>query len=157
MQKGIKLDFSSNKITFDFSTPIEDFAAVAQNALIDTLTFLGSDTTYPDRGTEFQEKAWKAIITNSKEVQHEANFAAIDVKDFINQNIMATAKDNSITEDTLFNANTASNIYSNLDASLIKDYTLTPVYTKDAKLILRAIFTSTKNEKIGIETILTNF
>lgn len=143
----------SAKITFDSYT--SDFESVVQNALTDTLTVKGSDKMYPDRGTDIHKRMLEGSITDTEEMIHTANFGALDVTTFINDRILEQLEiDNTLFSDAVFNANTTSYIYQNIPESLIGNYQLIPVDITDTGVVLNAIFTSSKDEVIGSETVV---
>lgn len=165
VQKGIKIEFpsvtdrqnfvdqASAKITFDTFT--HGFEAVVQNALIDTILTKGSDKVYPERGTDIHKTMLAGGITDADSMFHTANFGTIDVKTFTNNEIYEQLdKDNQIFTDSIFSNNPNSYIYENLPESLIQDYKLIPTDLSTNGVILNAIFTSSKGEVIGSETVI---
>lgn len=160
VQKGIKINFvdknnlSENKSSsFDFSTYTTGFETVVQNALIDTMTDVGSDKVYPERGTNIQNNAWRAIL-NKDNIIHILNFAALDVSSFINQEIINGLSDED--KNKLNSTSVVSNDYfRNLKEELILNYNLNVLKFTEKGIVLNAYFKSIKDSSIGNEVTIT--
>lgn len=90
---SMKLDLSASGPLFDFTTPLRDFDCTVQNALVNIGTEIGSDPTYPDRGTNLAKDAAQGRMVNESWANHTANFAALKTLSFLQQ----TDTDNSVS------------------------------------------------------------
>lgn len=76
--KSLKLIFKEGGAVFDFTETVDDFAAVAQAAIVTLATLEGSDQIYPDKGTILLQQASQGRLYTPNEMQHGINFAALD-------------------------------------------------------------------------------
>lgn len=153
--KGIKIYFPPSKnhsaldldeIDFDFSTYLSGFETTVQSALIDLGTKKGSNKYFPERGNDFEEEAASGFFVETVQLQHSANFMALDTKTFINQNIRNIQMiAPSIIEDAdaqaAFEAGTPS----------IQTLSLTPSLLGPTSVVLQSVFVSSDEEQIGQE------
>lgn len=139
-------------VAFDFETYNSGFYETVQNGLIDTVTEQGSDKFYAERGTELRENVKNTNITDLESLRHYTNFAALDVKTFLNENIEQPKQTN--VEKSVFGIYSANEIADSKYVDGIKEYVLEPMALKKDGIELNAVFTSTKNEVIGVTTIL---
>lgn len=133
---------------FDFSTYVSGFKATVQNALMDTLTKRGSDTAHPERGTTFKEEAIEGSLTSEVELTHSANFAAENVRTFINNNLDPIFKEGFFVEGANAMDSAAQLDLGNL-VPYISRYKLTPKELTYYGVTLNALFESSSGEVIG--------
>lgn len=163
--KGIKISFHNetnypytpqNSVTywsvpdFDFSTYTSGFKTTTQNALTDTLTRQGSDTAHPERGTTFKEEAIEGSLTSELELTHSANFAAENVRTFINNNLDPIFKEGFFVDGANAMDSAAQLDLGNLVPYITK-YKLTPKEITYYSVTLNALFESSSGEIIGEE------
>jgi hypothetical protein len=74
---GVRLNFYGAAPVFDFATPVVNFDATVQNAMVNLGTDLGSDPIFKDRGTYLLQDAVKGRMVNLQWANHTANFAAM--------------------------------------------------------------------------------
>ncbi len=83
--RGVRINFQGSKAKLDFNngldTPVD---CLAQNAVVNTVTKLGSDKVSIKKGTQLGERFFSGIVFNRQAAQHEANFAAVTSKRFVN-------------------------------------------------------------------------
>lgn len=155
--KGIKLNFlnSNNEYSddnvlpdFDTESYISGFESTVQDALVDTMTALGTDTSHPTRGTNFQSDIRNGTFASVNGLIHIANFAAVDVKTFINSNLEPVFKEG-------FFDNGANSILSQgrIDLSnlvpTISEYNLSPSELTYDSVTFEAYFVASDGTTIG--------
>lgn len=161
--KGIKINFHNEESypyternsaeywsapDFDFSTYVSGFKATVQNALTDTLTRQGSDTAHPERGTTFKEDALEGSLTSEVELTHAANFAAENVRTFINSNLDPIFKEGFFVDGANAMDAAAQLDLANL-VPYISRYKLTPKELTYYGVTLNALLESSSGEVIG--------
>jgi hypothetical protein len=75
--RGVKIDFTGAAPVFDFSNTVQDFNTTVQNSMVNLATQIGSDTLYPDKGTNLLMDAVQGLMINQQWANNSANFAAI--------------------------------------------------------------------------------
>ena len=168
---GIKLRFPLNEeayhneisennkqhitIDFDTETYVSGFKGTIQNCLVDTLLVTGSDTNHPTRGTDLEDEAMNAYISNTTNLVHSCNFASERVKlfqnDYLSTNFVLTYKtednpDRSESDQTKIIVEDKSKRLS----PTIYSYRLTPYIYELDSVSLQAQFISSDGETIGI-------
>lgn len=73
---------------FDLSSTVNDFDTTVQNAIVNLGTTLGSDTLYPDKGTNLLIDAAQGLMINLQWANNSANFAALKTMVFSQSNEM---------------------------------------------------------------------
>ena len=134
---------------FDWSTYNSGFKTTVQNALTDTLTQLGSDTAHPDRGTTFHEEAVEGSIIDVDQLKHSANFAAEEVRTYINDNTDPIFKE-GFFEDSENAFVTETQLIEGSLTPTITNYYLTPSKLDYDRVQLEAYFLSSSGESIGL-------
>jgi len=82
---GVRINFQGSKAKLDFNNGLDtSIDCLAQNAVVNTVTKLGSDTVSSKKGTRLGERFFSGIVFNRQAAQHEANFAAVTSKRFVN-------------------------------------------------------------------------
>jgi len=82
--KSIKIDFTEDYASFDFTSAVESRMAVVQSALVATATRKGSYHIYPEGGTGLAKFVTGYGAAVWAEAEHAGNFAALDAKRFLN-------------------------------------------------------------------------
>jgi hypothetical protein len=125
----LKLNFSDGGVSIIDNEIVEGFYAVAQNALLNLATEIGTDQLHPERGTRLERQALKTSnILSLQAGGHIANLAASDTLDYI--------KD---TQD------------ANENNGLV-DLDLEPVSLQNRVLKLNAVATGARGDVIGVAT-----
>lgn len=83
---GIRLNFGEAGPEFDFETPVKDFDATVQNALVNTGTDRGSDFVFVERGTDLKIDGAQGRMATQIWANHSAAFAALRTLSFAQQN-----------------------------------------------------------------------
>ena len=84
--RGIRLDFSEAGPGFDLETPVRDFDATVQNALVNVGTDMGSDFVFATRGTNLRLDGAQGRMATEIWANHSANFASLRTLDFAQKN-----------------------------------------------------------------------
>ena len=74
---GVRIDFTGNAPTLDFSAKVAGFDADVQNAMVNLGTDIGSDALLPSRGTYLLRDAVQGSMVNLQWANNMANFAAM--------------------------------------------------------------------------------
>lgn len=127
---GIGIKFQDSGGVFDYQTPVVEFAATVQNAMVNLGTRQGSDPIYPDRGTRLWEDAVRGRMVNLAWANHSANFAALHTLAFIQ------------------NTEAASN------ANRLSDLRLLATEVKDQRLVLQVGARSAWGEQVGAVAVV---
>ena len=86
--KGIRIDFQGNKARLDYKHPLEQtIDCLAQNAVVNTVTSLGSDKVAPKKGTNLKSDFYNGSAYDRARASHTANFAAIESRKFVNRQL----------------------------------------------------------------------
>ena len=134
------------EIDFDFTTYLTGFDTTVQSGLIDLGTNRGTNIHYPDRGNDFEAEATSGYFVEGEQLQHSANFTALDTKAFINKNIKEIQRlSESSIEDTVDREKfiTANPIIRTID--------LVPSQLGLTTVVLQSVFVSANDEQIGQE------
>ena len=83
---GVKLNFSTDVPSLDFTQTVTQFDATVQNAMVNLGTLLGSDSLFPDRGTYLLNDAVSGGMINLQWANNFANFAAVRTMVFSKNN-----------------------------------------------------------------------
>jgi len=83
--KGLKLIFGPSGVEIDPLASVSGVEAKIQGALVNIGTSRGSDSVWPDRGTELLKNAVLNGVPGVVQAQHLANFAAVDTLFFQRQ------------------------------------------------------------------------
>lgn len=83
--RGTVIKFEAAGPRFDFTDVRRDFACTVQNALTHVGTDLGSDRTYPARGTDLLVQAVRGTLVNRLWADQRAALAALRVLAFSRQ------------------------------------------------------------------------
>ena len=128
--KGLAINFSGDKgATLAVGTLISGFNCFAQNGLVNIACGKGSDTIFPDKGTNLYKDALAGRVPNFSEAYHASNFAALDTTFFLKQ-------------------------YENPNEEGIKSIILNPFSYVNNRLKLSASFIGTLDTTVGITETL---
>jgi hypothetical protein len=76
--EGIKINFFNGEIYIEPTEKVSGFDATIQNALVNIGTRVGTDRTYPTKGTAILKSAVEGKIVGLNVANHETQAAAID-------------------------------------------------------------------------------
>lgn len=82
--RGIRIVFDPEAPAFiDWAKPIEGFDSTVQCVMTHLGTSEGADAIFPTRGTALLNYGLIGRLSSTREAAHECNFAAVKVKDFV--------------------------------------------------------------------------
>jgi hypothetical protein len=76
--EGIKINFFNGEIYIEPTEKVSGFDATVQNALVNIGTRVGTDRTYPTKGTSILKSAVEGKIVGLNVANHETQAASID-------------------------------------------------------------------------------
>lgn len=80
---GLALKFENGKALIDLSRIRTGTDHELQVALVNALTWLGSDFAFPEKGTLLQRDAMRGYLVGFQTARHAANFAALSTLTFL--------------------------------------------------------------------------
>lgn len=80
---GLALKFENGKALIDLTRVRSGTDHELQTALINALTWEGSDKVYPTKGTMLQRDAARGYLVGFQTARHAANFAALQTLEFM--------------------------------------------------------------------------
>ena len=91
--KGLKFTFGDSGGYLEPDQQVQDVQCVIQNAMINIGTIKGSDTVFPEKGTDLLLQAVRNGIPSVTQAQHYANYAAVDTLFFSRDTDIVTTDD----------------------------------------------------------------
>lgn len=81
--RGVTLDFTSSGARINWAGTREGAEHDLQAAVVNAVTWRGSDKVFPTRGTMLQRAALSGRLFSLNEARHAANFAAAETIQFL--------------------------------------------------------------------------
>ena len=92
--KGLRINFQGATAKLDFEHPLEtDIDCLAQNSVVNAVSKAGTDSIYPEKGSDLVSRMMSGVAFNEVAAGHVANRTALKTRRFMNENIPPEQKD----------------------------------------------------------------